>query len=1781
MINCFIRNSFNKIIFLLSLIIMLFFGNVMTVAANQIPLDINLYRQHETDIFPENTGIINYPEQSPNDELLKKPLRIQSDGTNEVAIQFNDNRLVEAICSSLGKPVGNISNEELLSLTSLDASDYDIGDLTGLEYAKNLVSLDLSGNRISNITSLRNLTQLRFLDLAQNQITELSALSNLTNLIIIELDDNQIIAINALSSLRQLQILGLGNNQISNISSLCNLTNLRYLNLSLNDIVDISPLSNLINLKGLYLWGNSITSITALARLVNLNDLYLDGNSISNISVLSNLTQLQILGLGHNQINDISCLSGLTSLKTLDLYNNAITDITALTNLTQLDELDLYDNQIVDISPLLVNSNNGGLSGGDWIDLRVNPLDYQAFLNVLTLQSKGIKVEIDALAAIPTTNIQPGKVPKGTQISLSCSTSGAKIYYTIDGTDPTTSSSLYSAPITLTSDTTIKAIAVKTDMLNSFIMTAVYTISNTPQNISDAVIDPDFPIIYMTSKTEKRLYATNYLTGEFKTIDFIEMPESLEIGKGEYANELYVALLSRQHDSGWWKEDQSGKIAVIDRRDFSLIDTIKIQIDPYDIVAGRDGCLYIPSGSGQWTNIHSYDRSTKQLIKSSGIRQMSPAKLHPTLDRIYTVTTDSSPADYHAYNISDGTFTDPVYPGGYDSPYHGDYPLNPYFAIDPAGNYIYNGSGVIFSTTLEKGNDMKYVGKLGDTFNAIVFEADSSRFYILKTGDNQISTYDSFSYEKLQSTPIEGQGHCLFKQGDNLIVLGKNQTNITYNIELIDLKEEPPVTDVTINVNPQSPQTAGSTISLTANSLGGKNPEYRFWVKEATDVWKIVQNWSVSTNCTWIPQISGDAKLRVEARSTGAIGTQIFKTISYTVTPGVLQSAWLMPTVVSDAIADPENPVIYMTNKDAKRLYALNYLNGDTAIISFAEMPESLEIGKGQYANELYVALLKQQHSSYWRDVDQSGKIAVIDRRYFSLKDIIEIQIDPYDIVAGRDGCLYIPSGSGQFTNIDSYDRSTKQRIGSSGIWQSSPAMLHPTLDRIYTITTNISPTDYHAYNISNGTFTDPLYPGGYDSPYHGDFPLSSYFAIDPAGNYLYNGSGVIFSTTQAKASDMKYVGKLDQAFNGITFDSGSSCFYILPLNINSVNVYDAGTNLQTETIPLNGQGKYIFKQGADLIVLFQNTNQANSMGLQVIHLNQSTRVAAPTANPASGSFAGSIEVALSTNTSGAEIYYTIDGSIPTTASTLYTGPIKVSEDTIIKAIAVKTDMKNSYIMTASFFKTQAAAPTATPSAGTVASGIQVVLTTTTTGADIYYTTDDSTPTIASTLYAGPITINTTTTIKAIAIKSGMKNSSVATASYTISITQAAAPIANPDSGAVTVGTQVILTTATMGASIYYTTDGNTPTTASSLYTAPITINEAKTIKAIAVKSGISNSSVMKVSYTIAPTISVNISDQNLLSAVRSALNKPSGDITNADMLKLTELWANSRNISNLDGLQYATSMQNLFLYNNQIIDISALSTLTNLRTLYLNNNMIVNVTALGSLSSNLQYLALYNNQITDITALGSLTNLKALELYNNQITDISALNRLINLGTLSLDNNKISNISSLVQNSGLVGSADYLNLKGNPLSAQAVADIKTLTNRGVSVYWDTTTATNPTGDTSGGTDECFIATAAFGSKLEPQVVLLRQFRDKFLLTNQSGKDFVNFYYHNSPPVAQYIKHNELLKCLVRLLLLPIIAGAYVLFHPVIGMGGTLLLVFMLLLWKKRAKALAHLHNDF
>ena len=248
---------------------------------------------------------------------------------------------------------------------------------------------------------------------------------------------------------------------------------------------------------------------------------------------------------------------------------------------------------------------------------------------------------------------------------------------------------------------------------------------------------------------------------------------------------------------------------------------------------------------------------------------------------------------------------------------------------------------------------------------------------------------------------------------------------------------------------------------------------------------------------------------------------------------------------------------------------------------------------------------------------------------------------------------------------------------------------------------------------------------------------------------------------------------------------------------------------------------------------------------------------ATPTFTPASGtSFPSTLSVSITDATPSASIYYTTDGSTPTTGSQLYSGPFTISATTTVHAIATASGYTQSAQGAASYTYSPAQSVTQTPAfspaGGSFSTAQQVTISDATAGAVIYYTTNGSAPTTSSPVYSSPISVGSgSVTIKALAQAPGDSISAVASATYTIQAATTATPAFSPAAGTYTSTQSVTIADATPGATIYYTTNGTTPTTSSAVYSSAITVGASTTLEALAIAPGYTQSAVATAAYVI------------------------------------------------------------------------------------------------------------------------------------------------------------------------------------------------------------------------------------------------------------------------------------------------------------------------------------------
>ena len=200
------------------------------------------------------------------------------------------------------------------------------------------------------------------------------------------------------------------------------------------------------------------------------------------------------------------------------------------------------------------------------------------------------------------------------------------------------------------------------------------------------------------------------------------------------------------------------------------------------------------------------------------------------------------------------------------------------------------------------------------------------------------------------------------------------------------------------------------------------------------------------------------------------------------------------------------------------------------------------------------------------------------------------------------------------------------------------------------------------------------------------------------------------------------------------------------------------------------------------------------------------------------------------------------------TYTTPETGNVKITANTTTNSLYI-VSVKITYAPAA---ETQVQTPAFSKGTGEYTGTQSVSLSCATSGATIHYTTDGTTPTASSKTYSEEISVTTNgTTIKAIAVKEGLTDSEVASATYTIFSTTPSISVAD---------NVVTISVYGGGSTIYYTTDGTTPTNASAEYSAPFSVTESCTIKAIGYDNTYGNASKVKeYTYTYMPLLPKNI----------------------------------------------------------------------------------------------------------------------------------------------------------------------------------------------------------------------------------------------------------------------------------------------------------------------------------
>lgn len=612
--------------------------------------------------------------------------------------------------------------------------------------------------------------------------------------------------------------------------------------------------------------------------------------------------------------------------------------------------------------------------------------------------------------------------------------------------------------------------------------------------------------------------------------------------------------------------------------------------------------------------------------------------------------------------------------------------------------------------------------------------------------------------------------------------------------------------------------------------------------------------YNTSNGCSYIFS-GGTWNLLASSSSVDRERTMIVGTVK-------LEDAGFQPGVyVTATLVDAEldQPLIYKTytNKDGN--FAFSNLKEGAYLISvsfdgyISKTADTVSVKSGSVSRlgELELELEKGVFYGYAKlsgSSDCSGiKVSIIGTDYSCYTDVdglFRIQIVPGEYVGG------IKLEKKNFeTSFASSSFVVRKNETTSISTLDSPIVLNPTkVDVVYGVVKVVGRTDNSGITVeligpdNYSTTTDAYGNWAVEDVLIGEYTVVA--SVDGSSDYV---SQVSIGGEQRKVNlrqfnvDRIVVEKPIFSVEGGTYDNDVTLSISAQSGVDVFYTLDGAEPKPTSlkySIPLTISKDTVVKAVA----------AKGSQMSDVVSAKYILKVGDVVVNEAGGYYDEAKGIELTTSTTDAQIYYTMDGSTPNIKSKVYSAAIEISEDVTIKAVAMRTGYNPSNSFEARYTFNKPKNPTFSIASGTYEEGCGVSLSSSDTlGAVVYYTTDGRDPVAHGRPYTSQIALEKNMTIKAYSRRKGL-SSSVVSAEYRVKVS---APKASLSSGTYNSTQTIGFHTDSENAKIYYTTNGQAPTTASKVYTSPIVIDCNTELKAMAVKEGLMSSDTVSYSYVI------------------------------------------------------------------------------------------------------------------------------------------------------------------------------------------------------------------------------------------------------------------------------------------------------------------------------------------
>ena len=958
--------------------------------------------------------------------------------------------------------------------------------------------------------------------------------------------------------------------------------------------------------------------------------------------------------------------------------------------------------------------------------------------------------------ATPTFNPEAGTYSDAISVTINCATEGATIYYTTDGSNPTESSTEYTSAISITETTTVKAIATKEGYLNSNIATAIYTISDAPSVITiaeaRALANNEYALVQgiVTFIDNRNVYIQDETAGIDLYLNNNTVPSALALGDNVRAYGKHAVFNGLVELSG---------INGGNADEFSILssgNTLPLTVKTIaEVLEGGADAL----------------QCTRVKIENATIGEINTSNNTPLTQGESTINIYKVPA---LTGIEEGDVVDVISIVGYynvpqlrvalasdvvlsTTPPTPDpqlsvstTELNDFTYVLGSGpstpkNFTVSGSNLVEDVTLTAPQDFEISLSSGNSYaGSIVLTANdgtlaATTIYVRLKAGLSVGTYSGnlaiasgeLSHnialsgtvdEMLISTITIAEARAL-ENGQYAQVEG---TVIFIDARNIYIQDETAGIDLYLNNN-----TVPSNLAIGDNVRAyGKHAVYNGLVELSGINGGNADEFSILSSGNTLPlavktiaevlEGGGDAlqctRVKIESATIGAINTSGNTPLTQ---DGSTINIYRVPALTGIEEGNLVNVISVIGYFNVPQLRVASAED-----VTLIETPSSLTVTPTSLSGFEYEFEAGGPSEIQYFTVsgDQlTNNVSVIPSEHFEVSTQVIEQFEPEN-----PAMIYIPE-SGTFYGIQICVR-LKAGL-EAGTYDEQIAIVSDETNTVYVNVSGI---------VTGSTPTPPDPP----TPGDGNYVRISYLSQLVAGSYVVIAARFDENATNYYAMTNASSGKP----TGVLFTSANSGGNeVLPASI-----YDEESNYYW-VVGVTDNG-YTFTNALGQLIGYESSTNFYTGG-------DNTEWAIELGTADNGAMVPNYSGFFITNVNNELRHFALNSNHnfgPYHSNNLTNSGYNFYLDLFVKTEGIEPPTPT------------VATPTFTPAAGTYTEEQNVSITCATEGADIFYTTDGTDPTVSSTQYTGPFIVSETTTVKAIATKAGYNNSAIASATYTI-----------------------------------------------------------------------------------------------------------------------------------------------------------------------------------------------------------------------------------------------------------------------------------------------------------------------------------------------------------------------------------------------------------------------------